>query len=356
MSRFFNQDYQSMAPYVPGEQPQREEWIKLNTNESPYPPTRDIYGQSLSVEDLNLYPDPESTDLTGELAKTYGLDKEQIIVGNGSDELLAFAFMAFQNSEKTFVFPDLTYGFYPVYAKLFGCNAKTIPLQDDWSVNYADYLDASGTVLIANPNAPTGLAISLKEIEKILKGNKENVVIIDEAYIDFGASSAISLIGEYDNLLVVQTFSKSRSLAGARVGFAMGNEELIADMKRIQYSFNPYNLNRWSEQAALAALKDPDYFRECCEKTIIIREKTVGSLNALGFQVLPSLANFIFVKPVGISGEELYNRLREEKILVRHFHGNRTGNFVRITIGSEEDMKTLIGAVKKILVKEVEAK
>lgn len=350
MSRFFNQDYKDLSPYIPGEQPQREGWIKLNTNESPYPPAPGVL--EVMAGALNLYPDPESRQLVQELAKTYGIDEMRIIVGNGSDELLAFSFMAFQNSEKVFAFPDLTYGFYPVYGKLFGCRLKIIPLSEDGTIDYRDYLEVGGTIVIANPNAPTGLSLPLSEIEMILKANRNNVVIVDEAYVDFGGSSALPLIDNYDNLLVIQTFSKSRSLAGARVGFAMGNQELIKDLKSIQYSFNPYNLNSWSERAALAALRDQAYFKDCCKRTIGLREETSEQLRALGFKVLHSLANFIFVKPPGMSGEELYLRLRDERILVRYFTGDRTKDFVRITIGDERSMARLIDSVKIILKKE----
>jgi len=347
MSRFMNPDYKNLSPYVPGEQPQRAEWIKLNTNESPYPPAPGVL--RVIPDGANLYPDPESRELIQVLGKIYGVEDEQVIVGNGSDELLAFAFMAFQNSDRTFVFPDLTYGFYPVYAQLFGGKAKIIPLDEDWKINYLNYMNAPGTIVIANPNAPTGLALPLSEIEMIIKGNSDNIVVIDEAYVDFGGESAVPLIGKYDNLLVVQTFSKSRSLAGARVGFAMGNKELIGDLKRIKYSFNPYNLNRWSEQAALAALRDEAYFKACCKKTIQIREKISDDLKALGFYVLDSRANFIFAKPPILSGEEYYQKLREEKILVRYFNNPRIRDFVRITIGDEKEMKALLKATKKIV-------
>ncbi|MDX9888488.1 MAG: histidinol-phosphate transaminase [Anaerovoracaceae bacterium] len=347
MSRFMNPDYRNLSPYVPGDQPQREGWIKLNTNESPYPPAQGVL--DIQADHMNLYPDPESRSLVQALAENYNLEEDQIIVGNGSDELLAFAFMAFQNTDRSFAFPDLTYGFYPVYSQLFGVKAKTIPLAQDWTINYLDYIDVGSTIVIPNPNAPTGLALSIREIEKIVKGNKNNVVIIDEAYIDFGGVSAISLIDEYQNLLVVQTFSKSRSLAGARIGFAMGNCQLIEDLKAIKYSFNPYNLNSWSEAAALAALKDEKYFVECCNKTIEIRESTSQNLKTLGFEILDSRANFIFAKPPALSGEEYYQKLREEKILVRHFAGKRTKDFVRISIGDEKEMESLLKATKKIL-------
>ena len=347
MSRFMNPEYKNLSPYVPGEQPRRSEWIKLNTNESPYPPCPGVL--SVITEGMNLYPDPESRELIQVLGEIYGVEDKQIIVGNGSDELLAFAFMAFQNSDRTFVFPDLTYGFYPVFAQLFGGRAKIIPLSEDWTINYHNYMEAPGTIVIANPNAPTGLSLPLSEIEMIIKGNRDNIVIIDEAYIDFGGESAVSLIGKYDNLLVVQTFSKSRSLAGARVGFAMGNQELIGDLKRIKYSFNPYNLNRWSEQAALVSLRDEAYFNACCKKIIEIREKISEDLKALGFYVLDSRANFIFAKPPKLSGEEYYQKLREEKILVRYFNSHRTKDFVRITIGDKKEMEALLKATKRIL-------
>ena len=352
MSRFFNPNYETLDPYVPGEQPQSGEWIKLNTNESPYSPAPGVL--KVRIDNLNLYPDPESRGLIQGLSKTYGVEEGQVIVGNGSDELLAFAFMAFQKSNRTFIFPDITYGFYPVYAKIFGVKINTIPLGDDMTINCKDYMNSNGTIVIANPNAPTGLALSLDELEMILKSNEDNVVIIDEAYIDFGGISAIPLIEKHNNLLVVQTFSKSRSLAGARVGFAIGNQDLIQDLKRIKYSFNPYNLNRWSEQAALASLRDQVYFNDCCQNTIRIREEISRELENLEFQVIPSLANFIFVKPKLISGEELYLKLREEKILVRYFNEIRIKDFLRITIGNEKEMKALILAVKKILDEELE--
>lgn len=354
MSRFFNPDYKTLSPYVPGEQPQRDQWIKLNTNESPYPPAPGLL--ALQVKDLNLYPDPEAAELIKALGKSYGVEKEQIILGNGSDELLAFAFMAFQNLQRVFTFPDLTYGFYPVYAKLVGCDSNTIPLRRDWTIHSSDYIEAKGTIVIANPNAPTGIALSLKEIEIILKGNLENLVIIDEAYVDFGGESSISLVDKYDNLLVIQTFSKSRNLAGARVGFAIANKEIIEDLKSIKYSFNPYNLNRWSEAAALISLKDDEYFKECCDKTISLRKETEDKLRDLDFLVLPSLTNFLFVKPEWMSGKDLYLKLREEKILVRHFDKERIKDFLRITIGNKKEMEELIKAIRKIFKEKVEAK
>lgn len=352
MSRFMNSEYKNLSPYVPGEQPQRTEWVKLNTNESPYSPAPGV--SKVQGDSMNLYPDPESRELIQALCNSHGVDEKQVIVGNGSDELLAFAFMAFQNNRRSFAFPDFTYGFYTVYAQLFGVTSKIIPLSNDWSINYMDYIDVGSTIVIANPNAPTGLALSLREVELIIKGNKDNIIIIDEAYVDFGGESVVSLIDKYENLLVVQTFSKSRNLAGARVGFAMGNRELIEDLKRIKYSFNPYNLNRWSEQAALAALGDEKYFTGCCNKIIKNREKTTKKLIALGFEVLDSRANFIFAKPPVLSGQEYYQRLREEKILVRHFNGHRTKDYVRITIGDEKTMELFLKVTKKLLVKALE--
>lgn len=347
MSRFMNSLYKDLSPYVPGDQPQRAEWIKLNTNESPYPPAPGVL--DLLTDHMNLYPDPESKLLVQALAENYGLEEDQLIVGNGSDELLAFAFMAFQNHDKSFAFADLTYGFYPVYSQLFDVAPRIIPLREDWTINYLDYIDLGSTIVIANPNAPTGLALSLGEIETIVKGNKDNVVIIDEAYVDFGGESAVPLIDKYHNLLVVQTFSKSRSLAGARIGFAMGNCQLIEDLKAIKYSFNPYNLNSWSEAAGLAALKDEKCFLESCNLTIKIREATTNSLKALGFEVLDSLANFIFARSPLLSGHEYYQKLSEKKILVRYFNSPRTRDFVRITMGNEKEMLALLEATRGIL-------
>jgi histidinol-phosphate aminotransferase len=346
MSKYFNQQLDKLAPYIPGEQPQQGEWIKLNTNESPFPPAPGVFG---SVgKGLELYPDPESTELVKALASRFGLEKEQVMVGNGSDELLAFSFMAFQQDHGVFYFPDVTYGFYPVYASLFAKEGRTIPLTEDWRVRPEDYQNLPGTIVLANPNAPTGRGLSRKEIQGILQQNSQRVVIIDEAYVDFGGESAVPLIPQYDNLLVMQTFSKSRNLAGARVGVAMGHRELIQDLKRIQYSFNPYNLNRLSQQAALAALEDDAYFQECVRKIIEMRRWTEGKLQEMGLVVMPSQTNFLMVDPVKIEARRYHQELKKRGILIRYFGGSRLEQQVRITIGTENQMQQLVGATIRI--------
>lgn len=337
MSRFLKKSFQGIEPYTPGEQPKNSKLIKLNTNESPYPPSpkviEAICGEKL--ENLKLYSDPEAKVLVEAAAEYYNVDKNQIMAGNGSDELLAFSFMAY--GEKIY-FPNVTYGFYKVYGRIFGEKVTMIPLDENLEINVKDYYDLDGTVIIANPNAPTGIALSKDEIEGIIIRNKNNLVIIDEAYVDFGAESVISLVDQYDNLLVIQTLSKSRSLAGARIGIAIGNKEIIADLKNIKYSFNPYNLNRLSILAGAAAFNDKDYFKECCDKIKNTRERFVKDMESSGFEVLPSKANFIFAKPPGISGEEYFQELRENNILVRHFNEPLIKDYVRITIGTEEEM------------------
>jgi len=350
MSRFFSNKYSALVPYTPGEQPKNMQYIKLNTNESPFPPSPGVIAAATEeAGKLQLYSDPECALLRDKLAETYGVLPEQVIITNGSDEVLNFAFMAFGDKEHPWVFPDITYGFYPVFAELNGIPYETVPLKDDLSIDSRDYIGVNKNVIIANPNAPTGLALSLAEIEEIVISNPNNVVVIDEAYVDFGGESAVSLINKYENLLVTRTFSKSRSLAGARLGFGIGNKSLISDLHTIRYSTNPYNVNRMTCMAGYAALCEDGYYKDNCKKIVKNREYTAKALTELGFSVTDSKTNFIFAKSDRISGEELYKKLKERGILVRHFSLPRIAEYNRITVGSAEQMQALIETVKQIL-------
>ncbi len=350
MSRFFTTRLAALTPYVPGEQPQDKKYVKLNTNESPFPPSP---GVSRAVTEeagkLQLYSDPESAALRRTLADRYGLSPEQIMVSNGSDEALNFAFVAFGDETHPLVFPDITYGFYPVFAALNRIPYRTVPLDGDFRIRPEDYYDARGTVVLANPNAPTGLGLSLDQVEDILKRNRSSAVILDEAYVDFGGTSALPLLERYDNLLVVQTFSKSRSMAGARLGFAMGSPALIGDLKTIQYSTNPYNVNRMTAAAGIAALREQAYYDDCCRRIGENREWTKGALRDLGFTVLDSSANFLFARSDRIGGEALYLALKERGILIRHFTAERIKDYNRITIGTREQMETFLAGVRECL-------
>ena len=350
MSRFFSEKYSRLEAYVPGEQPKDMKYIKLNTNESPFPPSSSVI-EAVRTEAgrLNLYSDPESTELTLAAAELFGVEYDEVLMTNGSDEILNFAFMAFCDGKKGVAFPDITYGFYPVFAALDGIPCREIPLKDDFSIGPEDYMGIPENVVIANPNAPTGMALSLRDIERIVASDPSRVVVIDEAYVDFGGESAIPLTKKYDNLLVTGTFSKSRSLAGARLGFGIGSRQLIADLKTIKYSTNPYNVNRMTGAAGLAAIRDNDYYMKNARTVMENRAYTASALQALGFKVLPSLANFVFAESPDISGEELYLKLKARGILVRHFTKKRIENFNRITIGTAEEMKALITAVGEIL-------
>ena len=350
MSRFFSPKFHTLTPYTPGEQPRNQQYIKLNTNESPFPPSP--LAQKRALEEagkLQLYSDPTCASLTAEAAKTLGIDADEIIFSNGSDEVLNFAFMAFCDENCPAVFPDITYGFYKVFAALNGIPYKEIPLKENFSLDVSDYFRQKSTIFIANPNAPTGLYLTLAQIEEILKTNPDNVVVIDEAYIDFGGESAIPLTKIYPNLLVVQTFSKSRSMAGARLGFAVGCKELIRDLNTIKYSVNPYNVNRMTMAAGVGALEDDAYFRTNCQAIIDNRAWTTDALDKLGFETLPSLTNFVFTKNPTIAGKALYEQLKTRGILVRHFDTPRLTDYIRVTIGSMEQMNAFIAATKEIL-------
>ncbi len=351
MSRFLSERFSHIEPYTPGEQPKVSNLIKLNTNESPFPPSPKVV-EALNKEEiskLNLYSDPDTKEVVDAIAKTFGVKPNQVLMGNGSDEILAFAFQAFCDKDHEPCFADITYGFYPVFCELFGLNPEIIPLRDDLSIGVDDYIGKNKPIFIANPNAPTGLALSLCDIKKILESNKDSIVLIDEAYVDFGAESAVSLVNEYDNLIVSRTFSKSRNLAGARIGFAISNPDLIADMCKMKFSFNPYNLNRLSIIAGKESVLDTEYFDKCIAQIISNREYTVNELEKRGFTIPDSKANFIFAKHNTLSGEEYFNELRKRNIVVRYFSKERIKDYVRITIGSKEQMTALIDATDKIL-------
>lgn len=349
MSKFLSSAFNGLSPYTPGEQPQNRKYIKLNTNESPFPPAPGVI-EALNADrtaELNLYSDPQARVLIDAIAENFGVSRDMVAVGNGSDELLAFSFMAF--CEKGVAYADITYGFYEVYAELFGLDSKVIPLSDSFEILPEDYKGLGRTIFIANPNAPTGLALSLSQIEQILSSNRESLVVIDEAYVDFGGESAIKLIEKYDNLLVIGTFSKSRNLAGARIGYAVSNPEIIADLGKMKFSFNPYNLNRLSIIAGTMAMKDKQYFQKCTDLIKQARDYTVGELAALGFEMPNSKANFIFAKNPVIGGKDYYTSLKERGILVRWFDRDRIRDYVRITIGTKEQMSALIEATREII-------
>lgn len=349
MSKFLNQRLSAIEAYTPGEQPQDKKYIKLNTNESPFPPSDGVIRaiNENEVKDLRLYCDPECKKLRSALARLYSVEDENTFLSNGSDDILNFAFMAYgQNGA---AFNDITYGFYSVFAELYGINPTIIPLKDDFTVDTKSFLGQNKLVVIANPNAPTGIELSLSEIEEIITANSENIVVIDEAYVDFGGTSCAQLTKKYKNLLCVQTFSKSRSMAGARLGFAIADKEIIADLEKIKYSTNPYNINRLTQVAGTAAVKENDYYIANCKRIIENRDFTVNKLEALGFSVLPSKANFVFAKSDKISGKALYEALKEKGVLIRHFEKQRIADYNRITIGSKEEMESFISKVKEIL-------
>ena len=351
MSKFLSKEASRLAPYTPGEQPQDQQYVKLNTNESPFPPSPKVVKAISRAEllKLNLYSDPTCGQLVEAIAKRYELQPENVIAGNGSDEILAFAFRAFCGEGKPLAYADITYGFYKSQVALFGLESKVIPLREDFTLNVDDYMDFPGTIVIANPNAPTGMTVSREDIQRLLEADPNRVVIVDEAYVDFGAESCVPMIYRYDNLLVVQTMSKSRSLAGGRVGFALGSAELISALNRVKYSFNPYNVNRLSIVAGAAAVEDEDYFQTCTAAIRNNRKWTVRELEELGFTVLPSQANFIFAKSDKLPGGELYRKLKENGILVRWFDADRIRDYVRITIGSLEQMTALVDEIARLL-------
>ena len=349
MSNFLNPNIERMSAYVPGEQPRDKAYIKLNTNENPYPPAPSVVAAmtAAEVEDLRLYSDPTARRLKEKLAKLYGLGPENIYVGNGSDEVLYFLFLAYGHAGAAF--PDISYGFYPVFAEVCGVPATVIPLEGDFTIDPEKYHGLNRLIVIANPNAPTGLSISLADIEGILQSNPGAVVAIDEAYVDFGGESAYPLLARYENLLVVRTFSKSRCMAGARLGYALGPAALIADLEKIKYATNPYNVNRLTMRLGEATVDAEEYYQGTCAAIIRTREAAAERLRELGFAVLPSRTNFLFVKSDKIGGGDLYAKLKDRGILVRHFSNPRISDWVRITIGTDEQMNICCDAIRSIL-------
>lgn len=353
MNKFWSSMAKRAEPYIPGEQLNEKNIIKLNTNENPYPPSPAVL-QAITNElgnDLRLYPSPTMDDLRTTIADYYQLKKENVFIGNGSDEVLAFSFMAFFEPGERIRFPEITYSFYPVYAKLFDIDYETIPLHDDLTLDVEQFFQSEGGVIFPNPNAPTSVYLPLANVETILQKNRDKVVIVDEAYIDFATESAVSLIERYDNLLVIQTMSKSRALAGLRLGFALGNAALIQALVRMKDSFNSYPIDRLALVGANAAMKDRTYFEETTKKIIATRSWVTEQLQALGFDVLPSATNFVFATHPTFAAETLYETLRERKILIRYFATEPIDNYVRITIGTDDEVEKLISNIKEIIKK-----
>ncbi len=351
VSKYWSELARRLVPYVPGEQPKVQNLIKLNTNENPYPPSPAVIEaiDSFDKQRLRLYPDPNSDVLKAALADYYAVDKEQVFVGNGSDEVLALAFMAFFKQAQPILFPDISYSFYPVYCNLFEIEYRQLPLNEAFEIVLDEYADENGGIIFPNPNAPTGRVLRLEALRRLLQRNTESVVIVDEAYIDFGGESAIALVAEFPNLLVVQTFSKSRSLAGSRVGFAIGNAELIEGLERVKNSFNSYPLDMLAVAAAVAALEDRDYFEQSRQKIIASRDWLNIGLQQLGFEVIPSAANFVFARHPDHDAAGLFAALRERKILVRYFSKARIDQHLRITIGTQAEVEVLVAALKEML-------
>ena len=357
MSKFWNDKIKEIEPYTPGEQPKDKKYIKLNTNENPYPPSSKVIEKikSMNLEDLKLYPDPDVMELGKVIAEYFSnkindkVTHKQVFIGNGSDEVLAFIFMTFFNAGDKVYYPDITYSFYPVYADLFNVKEVKIPLNNSFEIEIQKYFGLDGHIIIANPNAPTSIALKLDEIEEIIKNNPNQLVIVDEAYVDFGAESAVKLINKYDNVLVVQTFSKSRSMAGIRLGYALGSENIIEGLNRLKFSFNSYTIDRISIEAGIESFKDDEYFEKTNAKIIQTREKTVEKLKKLGFKVLNSSANFIFISHNKVFAGDLYKQLKENGVLVRYFAKDRIDNYLRVTIGTDEEMGIFIEKLEEII-------
>jgi len=352
MSKYWSPIVHQLTPYVPGEQPKFNDLVKLNTNENPYGPSPKVIAalQAEAAETLRLYPDPNSDRLKTAIAEYHGLQTNQVFVGNGSDEVLAHVFHALFQHQQPLLFPDITYSFYPVYCGLYGIQYEPIALNAQFEINIDDYLRPNGGIIFPNPNAPTGIPFALSEIERLLKANRDSVVVVDEAYVDFGTESAVRLIDQYPNLLVTHTLSKARSLAGLRVGFALGHPDLIEALIRVKDSFNSYPIDRFAEAGAVAAMQDRAYFNETCAQVVATRVRLVADLETLGFEVLPSGANFIFAKHPAHAGEELTAKLREQNIIVRHFKKPaRIAPYLRITIGTDAQSERLMNALKSII-------
>ena len=352
MSKFWSKVVHELTPYVPGEQPKLANLIKLNTNENPYGPSPKVLEalRAETADSLRLYPDPNSEKLKAAIAEFHGLVPEQVFVGNGSDEVLAHTFQALLKHDAPLLFPDITYSFYPVYCGLYGIEYQTVALNDAFEIRVDDYFKANGGIIFPNPNAPTGRLLALSEIERLLQANTESVVVIDEAYIDFGDQSAVGLVNRFQQLLVTHSLSKGRSLAGLRVGYAVGHADLIDALHRVKDSFNSYPLDRLAQVGAIAAMQDREYFETTRNKVIATREKLVGELQSLNFEVLPSDANFIFARHAERAGAELTAKLREHSIIIRHFKSPaRIAPFLRITIGTENECQILVNVLKEIL-------
>lgn len=351
MSQFLNGALRRLTPYTPGEQPRNQAYIKLNTNESPYPPSPGVLAalNRAEGENLRLYSDPEAVELREALAARYGVERENVFVANGSDEALSFAFLAYAADGRGVAFPDISYGFYAVFARLYGIPVRQVPLRADFRLAPEDYNHLHRTIVLANPNAPTGLALSRDEVEGIVRANPDAVVVVDEAYVDFGGESCVPLTQKYPNLLVVQTYSKSRSMAGARLGYAIGDTSLIQDLETIKFSTNPFNVNQLTMKAGAAALAEQSYYDENCKKIMETRDYTTRELEKLGFSVLPSKTNFIFAKKPGLAGAALYQGLKERGVLVRYFDKDRIRDYNRITIGTREQMDILLEKVRELL-------
>ncbi|MBR3289641.1 MAG: histidinol-phosphate transaminase [Clostridia bacterium] len=351
MSRFLSERLSRLTPYTPGEQPTDQSYIKLNTNESPFPPSPLVRQRvnDAEIARLNLYPDPRGGALRAAIAKNFGVAEDQIFLANGSDEVLSFSFMAFGDAAHGFAFPDITYDFYKVYAALYGVPYREIPLREDFTLPVDELTAAPEHVVFANPNAPTGLSVSVDAIERILAANPNRLVLVDEAYVDFGGESALPLLKKYDNLLISRTYSKSYAMAGARLGFALGSPDLIADLSRIQYSTNPYNVDRLTLVAGTAAVEDQDYLHDCVTAVAATRQRVTEALRNMGFEVLPSAANFVLARHPEVPGQALYESLKARGILVRHFKKPRIDPFIRVSIGTDEQMNAFCDVVKAIL-------
>jgi histidinol-phosphate aminotransferase len=350
MTRFWSPVVHTLSPYVPGEQPKQDGIVKLNTNENPYPPSPRVEEAIAAATDrLRLYPDPGASKLRAAIAARYGVSAEEVFVGNGSDEVLAHTFQALLKHDAPLLFPDITYSFYPVYSGLYGIRYEEVPLDAAMRVAIADYRRPCSAILLPNPNAPTGIALSRHEIEALLTEHPDQLVVIDEAYIDFGGESAVPLVARHNNLLVVQTLSKSRALAGLRVGFAIGGRPLIEALERVKDSFNSYPLGGLAQAGAIAAIEDEAWFAATRQRIIASREQLVRDLSELGFEVLPSAANFVFARHPGHSGADLFARLREHGVLVRHFRKGRIEDFLRITVGTDEQCGRLIAVLRGLI-------
>lgn len=345
----WEKNIRKVVPYVPGEQPKKKDVIKLNTNENPYGPSPRVKSKSVEMDELKLYPDPSASLLVNAIADYHGVSNNRVFVGVGSDDVLAMAFMAFFNSDKELLFPDITYSFYDVWAELFKIPYRRVPVNNEFRIIASDYYGENGGVIFANPNAPTGISESKDFVEDIIKHNSDVIVIVDEAYVDFGGDSALSLIDKYDNLLVVRTFSKSRSMAGLRIGYAIGNEKLIKYLSDVKYSYNSYTMNMPSLILGAESVADEEYFRDTISKVVDTREWFKKEIKKLGFSCPPSAANFLFVTHESLTAKEIFDKARENNIIVRHFDKPRIGNYLRVTIGTRQDMEIFLGFLKRIV-------